>query len=263
MPVCAHVCVCVWCIEGWGNCPVLVIEVFFLPPPFSHPPESILEFPSEEQVITLPRPPSPPTSPLSLPFLVCSLSPSAQHSTLSRSLASAYRFPFFLPWRLVAVWTECRLVTGKTGERSKSRGKCFSILSLSSSICPSSFLFLYSGSGRRSCGQFSYLKHNTWVCLTWLSSHSHHFLSLPLILSYWFCEQLSVSVPLLCHVVPFYLCSVLFTSFVSQYLLPSCPPSTALLSSFASFSPSVFLQVKCGTQRHTSVACHSVLPVRS
>lgn len=87
---CMAVCVMVeeWMYRGprwlssanyWG--------VFFLllpPSPFSHPPESILKFPSEEQVIMLPRPPSPPTSPLlslSLPSL-----PALRSLSFSRSL---------------------------------------------------------------------------------------------------------------------------------------------------------------------------------
>lgn len=95
----------------------------------------------------------------------------------------------------------------------------------------SSFLFLSSGSGRRSWGQYSFLKHNTWVCLTWLSSHSHHFLSPPLILSHWFCERLPVSVPQLSHGLAFsFLCPIYklcFTIFVT--VLPSIHCTSRLI----------------------------------
>lgn len=65
-------------------------------------------------------------SSLSLPFLLCSLSlsfsASAKHSTLSWSLAPGSLLSLLLS-RSVAVWKERRVVAGKAGGRSQSRGR--------------------------------------------------------------------------------------------------------------------------------------------
>lgn len=107
---------------------LFVHHPFLLFTPFSHPPESSCEFPSEEQVIALPPLPSPPTSLLS-PSPSCfalslslSFSASAKHSTLSWSLAPGSLLSLLLS-RSVAVWKERRVVAGKAGGRSQSRGR--------------------------------------------------------------------------------------------------------------------------------------------
>lgn len=110
------------CKSGDPPPPLLFVHhPFLLFTPFSHPPESSCEFPSEEQVIALPPLPSPPTSLLS-PSPSCfalslSLSPSLPLQSIPLCpdhLPLAHCFPFFslVQWlyERSAVWSQARLV---------------------------------------------------------------------------------------------------------------------------------------------------------
>lgn len=133
--------------------PVLFVHHLLLFTPFSHPPESSCEFPSEEQVIALPPLPSPPTSLLS-PSPSCfalslSLSPSLPLQSIPLCpdhLPPAHCFPFFslIQWlyERSAVWSQARLV-----EEVKAEVGTLSLFLSSSSFFPCPFLSS-SGSGK-------------------------------------------------------------------------------------------------------------------
>lgn len=141
----------------WCFYPLSLFFFAFIP---SLPLDSSSEFPSEEQVIAHPPPPSPPTSPLSLPFLLrsgpLSLSLPLRNVPLRPDrLPPAHRFSLLLCCS-VAARKERRVDTGKAGGRSQSRGGY-------SSSSPS---ISSSGSG----GQLSDWKRYRQNCLMRLSS---------------------------------------------------------------------------------------------
>lgn len=236
--------------------PTALFSPFCTLSPFSLPPESSREFPSGEQVIELPPPPSPP---LSLPFLLCLGS-----LALSLCLCKAFQsVPITRPWLTAfpssvvqwlyersAVWSQSRLV-----EEVKAEVSSLSFSSLFSSL----FLVLREWQTEsRAALRFEILHLRVLdMIVIWFPS-LFSFTQL-------YCHYFSLLLPLCCSV--FCLIYMLFffsTMFdtISYLYLSRAPSTSLLLICSLSWSPPLSVSYKYGTQCCTSVACHSVLPIR-